>query len=230
MAVVESFVSAIGSFASIIGLSVQIYDRSSGRSEELQDQRLGLYVALTDVSKTWKTIHNRYHVLSPEVRKISSQLADGNGGLVDAKEIPDKRLVSMFRGAPHLMQNAKNFEQSMEVYFREPRRKIERDPSIIDAAIKEIRDGLGLKVSIAAESIHRAQISALEAHANVCGFFNQVGPIMRRASWSDQDRQTVLNEFLNFPDDFDSVILDCDVVLLNVIELFEYISADLLGD
>ena len=228
MPVVESFVGVLGSFASIIGLSVQLYDRARTGSESLDNERLGLFVALTDITKTWKSIHNEYHVLSPGIREIAKRLSDGRGGIKDPDDIAPAELVATFKQSTLLNQRARHFKPRLEVFFQEPRNRIERDSQVVNQLVMEIRNSLELSVAQSASKIHQSQLSALEAHDNVCQFFDVVAPLLRQSSWKPEERAVVLDKFLNLPDDFDSVILDCDIVLLNVIDLYEYISRDLL--
>lgn len=228
MPVVESFVGVIGSVASMIGLSVQLYDRAKTGSKSSDDELVGIFVALTDVTKTWKSIHNEYHVLAPDIRKISKSLSDGHGGVKSVDDILEKELIKTFRDAAQIAKQAKSFSSKLDVYFQEPARVIEHDPQKVKKAITEIRDAINLNVSQAAHKIHQSQLSALEAHANVCEFLDVLAPLLRRSSWTLEERGIVLDKFLNFPGDFESVILDCDMVLLNTITLYEYVSSDLL--
>lgn len=226
---VAEFVGVIGSFASMIGLSVQLFDRAKKGPGGKDDERVGLYVALTDVTRTWKMIHNHYHVLSPEIRGLARNLSDGKGNIKEARYISDGELYNLFRNSPQLVQQSKGFKSKLEVYFSEPRTKIELDPAKVDATIREIRQALDLGTSQAAANVQQAQRSAIQAHDSVCTFLDTLAPLLRRASWGPAEKEAIIDGFLNVPSDFDSVILDCDIVLLNVIDLYEYVSRDLLG-
>lgn len=228
MAAVESFISVFGSFASLIGLSFQLYDKAKAGVTSRDDERLGLFVALTDVSKTWKSIHNDYHMLAPNIRDLAKNLSDGRGGVKSASQISDADLLALFRSSTQIVQQARNFRARLEVYFSEPRTRTVRNPAEISTAVSAIRSAIDLNVALAASKVHQAQSSAITAHDSVCDFFDIISPLLRKSGWKPDEKELVLDKFLNLPNDFDSVILDCDVVLLNVIDLYEYISKDLL--
>ena len=229
MSAVGAFLGVMGNFASVIGLSMQIYDKVAKDSQDSKDQHLGIYIALTDITKTWKSIHNEYHVISPEVRNLSKQLSDGRGGIKSARQIADDDFIALFKNSTQISQQARGFNNKLEIYFSEPKNKVETNRQTVSESINEIREALGLSVSTSAAKIHSAQLSAMESHLHVCQFFDQLAPLLRKSSWTQEEKDGLLDLFRNLPGDFDSVIVDCDIVLLNVIDLYKYISSDLLG-
>lgn len=226
---VTAFVGTVGSFASVIGLSIQVFEKCKDKvGDNSEAERMGLFVALTDITKTWKKIHNHYHIFDQDVRRMSRSLSDGKDGIKTARDLSDADMTALFRSCPQISNSAPRFEATLESLFAEPRRIIATTNEIVADAVGDIRNSLGLDVSQKASQIHQAQINAIESHSHVCEFFNQVAPLVRRSSWNVEEKGRFLEVFERFPEDSSQVIQDCDLILLNTIDLFATISNDLM--
>lgn len=227
---IEGFVSLLGSFASLIGLSVQLYDRTNQNSSSNDKKRLGIFISLTDITSTWKRIHNEYHNMNPEINALVIKLSDGNGGFKSGSDLSEKEVEKLFKQSNQISLKSLKFRSNMEIYFDDPKGRLAIDKEDVRKNIRLIRDKLGLNVSQSVDLIHQNQINAIEAHESVCEFFDVLAPRLRMSSWSASDRDIVLNSFVNFPRDFNYVIMYCDVILLRVIDLYEFVAKDIISE
>ena len=217
-----------GSLASLIGLSIQIYDLLAKRLSSREGERIALFIAMTETTATWKRLHNQYHSILSDVIEIKSYLTAQDGSILPVGRIPESDLRLKFRNSTNILREYRSFRFQTDDALSECKTNMNQDPSSEAAHLRLLNSRLGSKASALVRQIRLNERVAFDCNDEVCSFIDMLQPLMRQGSWSTSERDMVVGQYEFFYDNTQAFVLHCDKVMLSLIDLYQIILDDII--
>ncbi|HFG2026109.1 TPA: hypothetical protein ACGF6J_003621 [Vibrio cholerae] len=215
----------VGSFASIIGLSVQLIDKYRNKYPDEFGEAFAALKALSVTGQTWKEIHTKYHAIERNVGIVLSPLErinDGRRELIPKEQVSPYHLRQAFNDA-----NWQNYIESHETEIKpfidtlkHASSKAEKSADNILQALRE-QGHFNTAEKISALVINQSKIVELNSEFNA--FLKCLKDELKNENWSQEQVELVLRNRELLRTRIPMVIGSTDRALMAILDLYNEI-------
>lgn len=219
------FLSVMGSMASLIGLSIQVYERFSEKNPSQLGQYMGVLIIITDTAECWKDIHHRYQALSSDLDAIYRNLIETDGRNVKAKqlaEIAPNKIRNIFE-SEHLQEAVYSFSTDLSASFGPLRIASALSRADEEKLLNEIKNFGRNDLTWRVQQINSLQKETVKIHDHVCEFFTDVQKMLEIPSWGEEQISYILRNRAYFHTRFDKNIKNADTALLHFFSIVKFV-------
>lgn len=215
----------VASFASIIGLSMQIVDKYKDKYPDDVNEALAALKALSVTGQTWKEIHTKYHAIERNVSIVISPLEEINNGsrrILPKEQINAYALRQSFQDA-----NWQNYIESHETEvkpfidtLKHASNKAEKSSDEVLMKLREQGDfNIAEKISVIV--INQAKI--VELHNEFVTFLRNLKLELKNENWNQQQVELVLQNRELLRTRLPMIIGNTDRALMAILDLYNEI-------
>lgn len=208
----------IGVVAEIFGVAMDsvlfVEHFITRRNKNMVSDPLKLLYLMKGPTSVWKQVHLQYSVIRPSFEKLNRFMHDKEG--IPKKKIDTKKIQTIFCDptfADAVYKHELKLEESMRIISR----------SFSNADIEEKLS------SISNEGIRNALITIYEykreierIHIDVCDFFKLVRVLLMKIRWNDDDISVIKKYSKIYTNDCNAIIDYTDIVVMKVLEIYEF--------
>lgn len=216
----------LASIASLIGLSMQVYDALAAKFTDDAGKYLSLFVVLTDTAQCWKQIHHKYQSLSNDMQALQRNIFLSDGLNVRTKHVSDiapNQIRSIFESGA-LSDALASFEQELEPYLA---------PLSTAAALTEQQKSAYFRniakfgrgdLSLCMQAIVSAQNDTVMNHAIFCQFLQEIELLLQKDDWGHDEIKAVLKKKQIIKTLFDKNIKNADTALIQFLTIAKIVA------
>jgi len=211
--------SVVGSAASIVGLSIQIYDKFSTGASAKDTQYLALFLMTSDLTSSWKKAHHKYHSNFRALDLLRRSLIEETGSTLSISRIAPDLLREKFRNSA-AATTFPTFERDIDYALRKVKGSLVSNSSELKQALSDVSK-VSRRLADALSDIRHNEDEFFRRNASVVKYINIVAPALRLQAWNQSTIKPIVTGFENFYDDQNSCIMLADEILLTSISIFD---------
>ncbi|MHA6298753.1 hypothetical protein [Devosia sp. CAU 1758] len=207
--------SGLGSMASLLGLGLQVKELSADDDHNLI--ALKSFQSITVSAFRWKHVHNHYHLLLRDIRQMHEFALATPESRVSTGHITD-----LLKSLRTFDQKAENFRRDVNVFLDAPVREHVFSNSEVEKIERDVAKCFNQKRAKLAIETYNAQRDAIKTHDAVCERLDKIIEV-GNGNVTHKESLTIYRTMIPLYDQFNSVILHTDKVLINTIDFYEIV-------
>jgi hypothetical protein len=214
--------SAIGSFASIIGLSIKLMDDFEREHPDSIGKAMGALKALSVTGKTWKDIHAKYHAVERIAPKVLAALETTEEGQRVSKSLAkinsnDLRLAFDEPSWAMVLEDLENdLEPSIDTLIHANNKAKSEKIKILS----NLRDSGHVETAERIQRIVNAQEKIVNIHQDFILLLKKLKSFVEEDSWEKDQIEYVLKHRSFFRVKLSSLIGSTDTALMAILDLY----------
>ena len=218
-------IEVFASVASIIGLSLQVYEKFALKHGGDLGRSIGALKVLSEVARPWKTMHQNYHPLSEQLAGVIQVISEYRQGFERDRKITDisgTELENLFSSG--LLGNAVyNFKNKTQASVKTLQHIYDQAEANKNAELQKIRSAGKMELAENLEQILISQENLLSTHNDFITFLDKIREYKERGNWQDSQKQFILQHKPLLQRRVPDVINDTDRVLMALLEFYNEI-------
>ncbi len=216
----------IGAIASLLGLSLQVYESFIKKNKGDLGEYMGAIIALTETVQCWKEIHHSYQSLAFEIDAIRPQLYTTAGKVSIVKspgDLAPNDLRSMF--ASGMMTDAVHFYRNkLEGAVTPLRNAANLDSNSQKQMLQKVSSVGNANLVTHVTNIVTAENGTIVLHDNFCNFLDTIQNNMQKSQWDINDSKFILDNADTIGVKYDQVVKYADIALISFLSLIEMLA------
>lgn len=215
----------LASFATIIGVSIQIAEKYAEEHPGPAGAQLGALKALAVTGKTWKQIHSKYHSVDRNAYKILSKLersVDGRIETLTPDRITPRELQDAFEDL-----NWQNYLDGLERQLKPSIDSIafavEKSQGKSEKALTGLRSSGNYEIAESIQTILLSQENILRTHKEFVHFLKVISEAIGEGSFDQASVKFVLKNRALLQTKLPALIGDTDNALMAILDIYNSI-------
>lgn len=215
----------VSSFASIIGLSMQLVDKYKDKYPEEVSDAMSALKAISVTGQTWKEVHTKYHAIERNISTILSPIEEISNGA--RKTLPKDQVNPYLLRQAFFDANWQNYIESHEAeikpFIDTLSHAANKASQSGDQVLSELREKGAFKVSEKISVLVINQEKIVELHREFVGFLKVIKYELKNETWGGQQVEIVLQNRELLRTRLPMVVGNTDRALMAILDLYNEI-------
>ena len=214
----------VASFASIIGLSMQLVDKYP----EDVNEAMSALKAMSVTGQTWKEVHTRYHAIERNINTVLSPIEEISNGV--RRTLPTNQVNAHLLRQSFFDANWQNYIESHEAeikpFIDTLNHAANKAAQSSEQVLSDLRDKGALKIAEKISVLVINQEKIVELHREFVGFLRNIKNELSNETWGEQQIELVLQNRELLRTRLPMIIGNTDRALMAILDLYNEIISE----
>lgn len=210
------------SFASIIGLSLQLVEKYKRQYPEEVSNALSVLKAMSVTGQTWKEVHTKYHTIERNINVVLSPIQEISNGAL--KTLPKNEVnFHLLRQSffdPNWQIFIDSHEADIKPYIDTLIHADNKASQYGDQVLSDLREKGQFQIAEKISVIVINQSKIVELHREFISFLRIMRSELKNDSWGEQQAELVINNSGLLRTRLPMIIGNTDRVLMAILDLY----------
>lgn len=218
----------VASFASIIGLSMQLVDKYKDKYPEEVSEAMSALKAMSVTGQTWKEVHTKYHAIERNINTVLSPLEEISNGA--RRTLPANQVNAHLLRQSFYDANWQNYIESHEAEIKPFIDTLNHAASKAaksgDQVLSDLRDKGAFQIAEKISVLVINQAKIVELHREFVSFLRNVKSELSNETWGEQQVELVLQNRELLRTRLPMIIGNTDRALMAILDLYNEIISE----
>ena len=215
----------IASFASIIGLSMQLVDKYKEKYPEEVSEALSALKAMSVTGQTWKEVHTKYHAIERNINTVLSPIEEISDGV--RKTRPTIEVNAFILRQSFFDANWQNYieshEDEIKPFIDTLSHAANKAAQSGDQVLLDLREKGAFKIAEKISVLVINQQKIVELHQEFIGFLRNIKSELKNDRWGIQQVELVVQNRELLRTRLPMIIGNTDRALMVILDLYNEI-------
>lgn len=219
----------VASFASIIGLSMQLVDRYKDQYPIEVSGAMSALKAMSVTGQTWKEVHTKYHAIERNINTVLSPIEEISNGV--RRTLPKNEVNFHLLRQSFFDANWQNYIESHEAeikpFIDTLNHAANKSSQSGDQVLSDLRDKGAFKIAEKISVLVINQAKIVELHREFIGFLRNIKSELNNETWGERQAELVLQNRELLRTRLPMIVGNTDRALMAILDLYNEIISEI---